>query len=266
MTRRPGGIATAVPNRLPRWARGVAYAACGWAFAFAAAPLLLGAGRNGGSTDHLTCHRRARSCPRSPGVCSAVAQRLPQSHQWDRRPCVDPALGKKDSSLAPPHARLGSGDPLVHAWGPLLGSGPAGHDWGHSCQHLCHAASLVHLSVEAVVAAGREPVSGCGLERCAPGSCVARGPRVQRRWGGRSTCPAPAERRNHRLRGKEREGSTSGEGLAVNPDTLLAKMHTYSVDELLVNALPCEQILPPQESPETKGKRELWTQKVVSRW
>jgi hypothetical protein len=30
------GIATAAPNRLPRWASGVAYAVCGWAFAFAA--------------------------------------------------------------------------------------------------------------------------------------------------------------------------------------------------------------------------------------
>ena len=36
MTKRPDGIATAAPNRLPRWASGVAYAVCGWAFAFAA--------------------------------------------------------------------------------------------------------------------------------------------------------------------------------------------------------------------------------------
>jgi len=36
MTQRPDGIATAAPNRLPRWASGVAYAVCGWAFAFAA--------------------------------------------------------------------------------------------------------------------------------------------------------------------------------------------------------------------------------------
>ena len=31
MTKRPDGMATAVPNRLPRWASGVAYAVCGWA-------------------------------------------------------------------------------------------------------------------------------------------------------------------------------------------------------------------------------------------
>ena len=31
MTQRPDGMATAVPNRLPRWASGVAYAVCGWA-------------------------------------------------------------------------------------------------------------------------------------------------------------------------------------------------------------------------------------------
>ena len=31
MTQRADGKATAVPNRLPRWASGVAYAACGWA-------------------------------------------------------------------------------------------------------------------------------------------------------------------------------------------------------------------------------------------
>ncbi len=36
MTKRADGMATAVPNRLPRWASGVAYAACGWAFVFAA--------------------------------------------------------------------------------------------------------------------------------------------------------------------------------------------------------------------------------------
>ena len=36
MTQRADGRATAVPNRLPRWASGVAYAACGWAFVFAA--------------------------------------------------------------------------------------------------------------------------------------------------------------------------------------------------------------------------------------
>jgi Protein of unknown function (DUF3995) len=36
MTKRPDGIATAVSNRLPRWSRGMAYAACGWAFVFAA--------------------------------------------------------------------------------------------------------------------------------------------------------------------------------------------------------------------------------------
>ena len=36
MTKIPDGVATAVPNRLPRWARGVAYTACGWAFVFAA--------------------------------------------------------------------------------------------------------------------------------------------------------------------------------------------------------------------------------------
>ena len=36
MPKRPDGKATAVPNWLPCWASGVAYAACGWAFVFAA--------------------------------------------------------------------------------------------------------------------------------------------------------------------------------------------------------------------------------------
>lgn len=36
MTKRPDGMATATPNRLPRWASGVASAACAWAFVFAA--------------------------------------------------------------------------------------------------------------------------------------------------------------------------------------------------------------------------------------
>src|SRR5438876_441255 len=98
MTKIPDGVATAVPNRLSRWAREVAYAACGWAFVFAAAPLLL--------------------------------------------------------------------------------------------------------------AAGRHAVSPGSLDRSAQIAEWARGPRVQHPWGVRSTRPAHPERRNHRLSGKEREGST----------------------------------------------------------
>jgi hypothetical protein len=36
MSKRHDSMTTAVPYKLPRWAGGVAYAACGWAFVFAA--------------------------------------------------------------------------------------------------------------------------------------------------------------------------------------------------------------------------------------
>jgi hypothetical protein len=221
MTQRSDGMATAVPNRLPRWARGVAYAACGWAFAFAA----------------LSCYWALGGTAGAQTISPAIVA-LARAHD----PLVYAALWL--GALV----KVISGVvvlALIQPWGERVPR-PAllTLTWGAGTLLFVHGGlyfvvGVLALSgtirvgtpllmlrwfpVGAVVAAGRHAVPPGGLDWSAQIAEWARGPHFQRPWGVRSTRPAPPERRNHRLSGQEREGFDAIRHSAISVRLCLSK-------------------------------------------